>query len=136
MQTFSMFSLKMYLSLICTWAVSPSKSLPKTPEALFLLEASKTPESPATDSSLTAAETDLVLVPEEDVLDRAAPWRISSWSSIGGGVSDMGESGGSPVLSYEYRLGLPKPEPWDMLLWASRRSVNGDRLGMATLGVV
>jgi len=51
-----------YLSLIWTWEVSALK--------LDLWLASNTPESPATDSSLTAADTLL------------------------GGVSDMGESGG------------------------------------------
>lgn len=39
----------------------------------FLLDASNTPESPATDSSLTAAETDLVFVPDDEGVDRVAP---------------------------------------------------------------
>jgi hypothetical protein len=54
------------------------------------LEASKTPESPATDSSLTAAETERALLDVEVF-----------WSSVA--VSDMGESGAEdwsdPTLS-------------------------------------
>jgi hypothetical protein len=38
------------------------------------LDASNTPESPATDSSLTAADTDLVFVPDEDGVDKAATY--------------------------------------------------------------
>ena len=40
----------------------------------FLLDASNTPESPATDSSLTAADTDLVFVPDDDGVDNAATY--------------------------------------------------------------
>jgi len=56
-----------YRSLSCTCADSALKSR-KFPESGLsrLLEASKTPLSPATDSSLTAAETERVLVPEEE----------------------------------------------------------------------
>jgi hypothetical protein len=68
---------KGYLSLICTCAVS--RFISSSPAALslasddrFLLDASNTPESPATDSSLTAADTDLVFVPDDDGVDNAA----------------------------------------------------------------
>lgn len=54
---------------------------------LLLLDASKTPESPATDSSLTAAETDLV----------------DGGVGKGGIFSETGDTGGV--------IGLPKPEP-------------------------
>lgn len=65
----------------------------------FRLEASKTPESPATDSSLTAAETDLVFVPEDEVLDKAATFNSSSGSNKGGGVSEIGDNCASLLLS-------------------------------------
>lgn len=88
-------SLKVYFNLICTCAVSGEyeSDEPNTPE-VRRREASNTPESPATDSSLTAADTDLVFVPDDDVLESVAgPCSISS--KIGGGVSEMGESGTS-----------------------------------------
>lgn len=77
------------LNLICIWAVSEWTS---GTVLWLLLDASKTPESPATDSSLTAADTDLV----------------EGGVGSGGIFSDNGETGGV--------VGLPSPEPWDMLL--------------------
>lgn len=81
-----------YLSLICTCAVSKlispeanGSTSEMSPDSLFRLDASKTPESPATLSSETAAETDLVLVPELLALDLIP---------VGGGVSLIGDNGG------------------------------------------
>jgi flavin-dependent dehydrogenase len=61
---------------------------PSIPESFLLLEASNTPESPATLSSDTAADTEHVFVPEELARERMP---------IGGGVSLIGDSGGSCV---------------------------------------
>lgn len=63
------------------------------PENFRLLEASNTPESPATLSSDTAAETEHVFVPEELARDR---------NPNGGRVSLIGDSDGScvnPILT-------------------------------------
>lgn len=62
------------------------------PDNRLLFEASKTPESPATLSSDTAAETERVFVPDELARERMP---------IGGGVSLIGDSGGSTIrMSY------------------------------------
>jgi len=77
----------------------------------FLWDASKTPESPATDSSLTAADTERVFVPDEV------------------GVSEMGDKGGSSGARLPQDAGRPKPDPWDILPLRDTKSASGMALG-------